>query len=125
MSITLRPTTADILGDLAINISESVVKTLKEYGVKDCSVKPPNDVYCMGRKIGGVLVDSLILGTKCIAYVGIGVNLNNDVSTNPFIAEIAISLKQVLHEEVSLTDFIVRLLKNIDRSYDTLIRSTQ
>ena len=125
MSITLRPTSANLLGDLAINVSESVAETLKEYGVKDCAVKPPNDVYCMGRKIGGVLVDSVILGSKCIAYVGIGVNVNNDVSSNPFIAGIATSLKQVLHEEVSLTDFIVRLLKNVDRNYDALIRSTQ
>ena len=125
MTITLKPDAPEMLGNLSLTIAKSVASTLENYGAEDCVVKPPNDIYCNQKKIGGVLVDSVITGQECLAYVGIGVNVNNDVRTNESIAKIAISLKEILGKEISLVEFIVSLLKNLDREYAAMFSASK
>ncbi|MDG6995410.1 MAG: biotin--[acetyl-CoA-carboxylase] ligase [Nitrososphaerota archaeon] len=117
LTIALRPPAPELLDNLSLTVANAVSETLKDFGARDCKVKPPNDIYCVDKKIGGVLVDSVIEGSECLAYVGIGMNINNDVHTNESISKIAISLKEILGKEVLLKQVTVSLLKHLDRDY--------
>ena len=123
LTMTLKPPDPEFLDSLSLTVAHAVNETLKDLGAQDCSVKPPNDIYCMGKKIGGVLVDSVIEGSECLAYVGIGVNINNNVRSNESISKIAISLKDILGKDVPLQQVTVSLLRHLDRDYDRHLSS--
>jgi BirA family biotin operon repressor/biotin-[acetyl-CoA-carboxylase] ligase len=47
-------------------------------------VKPPNDIYCFGKKVCGILTESRILhGEIIFAVTGIGLNVGGDPSKFP------------------------------------------
>lgn len=58
----------------------SVAQTLIRTCACQCSVKWPNDIYCSGRKLGGILTESSSFpqgSDESFAVVGIGVNIRN------------------------------------------------
>jgi BirA family biotin operon repressor/biotin-[acetyl-CoA-carboxylase] ligase len=63
------------LSGLSLVIGLAVVRVLNNYGLCDLSLKWPNDVYCGGQKLAGILVD--IANTDdddCLTVIGIGLN---------------------------------------------------
>lgn len=50
-----------------------LAKLLEEEGLKDVSIKWPNDVYASGKKIAGILLQADL--PRCLV-IGVGVNLN-------------------------------------------------
>ena len=64
------------------------------------AVKWPNDVRIGGRKLGGILVETEFDGGRLAhALVGIGINVNLDVSEHAEISEIAASLRSATGRE--------------------------
>jgi len=58
-------------------ISLSLIYILESYGIKDLTVKWPNDIYCGDAKIAGILVENSLLGTEIdSSIIGIGLNVN-------------------------------------------------
>ena len=47
-------------------------------GTNNIKLKWPNDLICNKKKIGGILVEKVSIGTKLKAIVGIGINLELD-----------------------------------------------
>ena len=121
MTITLLPPFSEILGIIPAIATESIVKTFRDFGIENCTIKLPNDVYCNGRKIAGVLADAIIQGTKSVVYLGIGINVNNDTSKIDAISDTATSLWRETGREESLDKFAVSLIENLDREYDKAI----
>lgn len=78
---------------------------LKVTGVSDVSNSPwgikwPNDVLCEGKKIAGILIETVVTDTFLFCIVGIGINLNYTKSDFPGeLAEKATSLKMITHAE--------------------------
>ncbi|XP_034132628.1 biotin--protein ligase isoform X5 [Drosophila guanche] len=66
-------------------IGTAIVNTLRShpiYGVLDISLKWPNDIYSHGsNKIGGLVVNTTLLGSQAIVNIGSGINLNNSKPT--------------------------------------------
>lgn len=122
MSIVLCPPSSRVLEKLVFVGANAILNTLEEYGATSL-IKPPNDVYCNGKKIAGILADTLIQGDLTIVYLGIGVNVNNDTSKDSSISDIATNLSKVLGREVDLTEFVMRLLRNLDQLYFDEIES--
>jgi len=59
--------------------SVAVVRALKKFGIES-RLKWPNDVYCDGKKIAGILTESVFEEDALRAIiVGIGINVNNDL----------------------------------------------
>lgn len=116
MTIVLLPPSPKVLEKLVYVGANAVIKALGEHGAKS-SIKPPNDVYCNGRKIAGILADTVIQGDSTVVYLGIGVNVNNDVSKDSSISEMAINLSKLVAREVDLIEFAVALLRNLDQLY--------
>ena len=63
------------LHQLPLSIAMAVVTTLEDIGLHHVQVKWPNDVLVQGKKIAGILIETLPVNEKEIAVV-IGVGLN-------------------------------------------------
>ena len=87
------------------------------------SVKWPNDVRVGGRKISGILVETeferRMLGH---ALVGIGLNVNLDVSEYPDIAETATSLRTATGREYDRNDVLLSVLRNLQEWYGRVVK---
>jgi len=117
MSLILRPTNierahpARITGLLALSLAESLLKL----GLVP-QIKWPNDVLLTGRKVAGILVESIWTGSELDAIVlGMGVNvLNASVPPADQVSFPATSIETELGHTIERTqllrDIIVRVL---------------
>ena len=81
-------------------------------------VKWPNDVRIGGRKISGILIETEFEGARLDhALVGIGINVNLDVSKYPEIAEIATSLRTATGRVFDRNEVLLSVLRNLDEWY--------
>lgn len=79
------------------------------------AVKWPNDVRLDGRKLAGILIEAEFDGDEpAFALVGIGLNVNLDVSRHPEIADTAASLRSVSGREFEREAVLESLLRNLD-----------
>ncbi len=61
---------------LSLAIGVAVIRVLHQYPIPDVGLKWPNDIYCKGKKLGGILIE--IAGETegpCAAVIGLGLNL--------------------------------------------------
>ena len=78
----------------------------------DLRIKWPNDIYCKGVKVGGILINSESMDKKVRLYIGVGTNIDHVPfagSINQLIGESA-THPRVLREEF-LAKFCIRLEK--------------
>src|SRR5207247_9195410 len=70
------PRGAGALGGLSLAVAVGAAKALERLGTHGVGVKWPNDLYCEGRKLGGILIESSgdILGPSAV-IVGVGINV--------------------------------------------------
>jgi BirA family transcriptional regulator, biotin operon repressor / biotin---[acetyl-CoA-carboxylase] ligase len=104
---------------VALATGVAVCEALTELApTADLRLKWPNDVYCAGRKIGGILSES-VPGCKDRLVIGIGLNINNSIQ-NRDLAQIAISL--IEHDGITrdLTATLVTILDHFDRLWTAL-----
>ena len=82
------------------------------------AVKWPNDVRVGGRKLSGILIENEFDGDRLAhALVGIGVNVNLDVSRYPEIADTATSLRSEVGRELDRSEALLSVLANLDMWY--------
>lgn len=123
LTLTLKPPEPSVLEKIPILTANSILETLEEYGVSGCRIKLPNDVYCGEKKIAGILADSRLQGNESLVYLGIGININNDVAKNKLISEIATSIEKELDHQIDIVPFTMNLLSHIDSNYDMVLAS--
>jgi BirA family biotin operon repressor/biotin-[acetyl-CoA-carboxylase] ligase len=78
MSILWRFQQGGIAGTagLSLAIGVAVIRALKEHHINDVGLKWPNDIYCQGKKLGGILIEvSGEADGPCAAVIGLGLNL--------------------------------------------------
>jgi len=81
------PRGAGALGGLSLAVAVGAAKALERLGTHGVRVKWPNDLFCEGRKLGGILIESSgdILGPSAV-IVGVGINVRLGVQTRERIA---------------------------------------
>ncbi len=62
--------------EISVVSAYTVLKVLEKHGIKNLSVKWPNDVYVEDRKICGILLEGVYQERMECLIIGIGVNLN-------------------------------------------------
>lgn len=94
------------LEGITIEIAEIIIEILKEkYSIK-LEIKEPNDIVFRGKKIGGILTQTMMISEKVIyLIVGIGINTNKEKFTED-IEDIATSIKKEFSIEVDREEFI-------------------
>ena len=70
------PRGAAALGGLSLAVAVGAAKALERLGTRGVAVKWPNDLYCGGRKLGGILIESSGEGLgPSPVIVGVGINV--------------------------------------------------
>lgn len=106
----------DIQG-ITINTARCMIKSIKKLYKIEIDLKEPNDLYLNGKKIGGVLTETVCKGEiiKKI-YVGIGFNVNQEEFPGT-LSEIATSLKKEFNQEFDREKIIVEFLNKFEKIY--------
>ncbi len=102
----------------------AIVEALKKTGVKNPSIKWPNDVQIDGKKVAGILTEMKPRGESVeFIVVGIGININMTRATiNKEMREaarIATSIMEHLGRDVDRAKFTADLLLEIESWYGT------
>ncbi|MCE9528396.1 MAG: biotin--[acetyl-CoA-carboxylase] ligase [Planctomycetales bacterium] len=86
----------------------------------DFGVKWPNDVYCAGRKLCGILIESPS-ASRGRVIVGIGLNVNNSLAAAPSeIQSLATSLVDYLQRPLDITGVLLSLLTSLRSRWQEL-----
>jgi BirA family biotin operon repressor/biotin-[acetyl-CoA-carboxylase] ligase len=75
MSVLRKNFPREMIFQELMNVSVSVVKLLKEYGIQ-ATIKYPNDIIVGTKKIAGILTESIGYDVLEYLIIGIGVNIN-------------------------------------------------
>lgn len=103
---------------LNVFVSLAVVEGLQHMGIKEVSIKWPNDIYIKDKKVAGILIENIVKGEQlATSVVGVGLNVNQvDLKTLPH----ATSLKYVLGNEVDREQLLKQLCGKLDTYYKAL-----
>ena len=63
---------------LSVLAAYSVIKALEQYGIRDLSIKWPNDVYAGEEKICGILLEGVAREMMECLIIGTGINVNQE-----------------------------------------------
>ena len=114
LTVILRPDRA-LLPLVNMAAALAVRQTAADMTGAKPAVKWPNDVRVGGRKLAGILIEAEFDGGEpAFALVGIGLNVNLDVSRHPEIADTAASLRSVAGREFERETVLESLLRNLD-----------
>ncbi len=95
----------------------SVFDLAELVGCEVVGIKWPNDVQVHGKKLSGILVESVWERHRLIGVVlGIGVNVRNDFSGTA-LHDTAISLEHAIGEQLDRAELVHELLDRIDHWY--------
>ena len=92
-----------------------------------CGIKWPNDVFIVGRKACGILVESPTAESpRPVAVVGVGLNVNNEVvAFKGELADSAMSLCDATGRKFDLTDVLLRLVQTFAVECEELNRNAR
>lgn len=117
-SILLNPVFLKIERQFELNraISIALNDVLSKYISSGVYIKWPNDIYINNKKIGGVLIENIIQGTKIKhAIIGIGLNINQ-VNFAANLKNVT-SLKQELQQDYHLMTILAEICNAIEARY--------
>ena len=121
LSIILRPSQSE-LKYINMFASMAVLATCEQIMSGNAAIKWPNDVQVNGRKISGILTESIIEGEEIISsIVGIGLNVNLDVESQIGIEKTATSVKNEKGRYVSRSVILKTLIKNLNVYFTKII----
>lgn len=119
---------------LAIGAGLACLEAIEEAAGTDAgrlglSLRWPNDVLCGGRKVAGVLTETVMRAGKTMALIGVGINANCSLHELPAsLQERATTLRRELGREVGLValrDGLARRLREAAAAdeHDIVVRS--
>ena len=117
LSIILKPseTFNEIYPNLTQYLSVTLCKVIESYGIQT-QIKWPNDVLIDGKKIAGILSETVMQGQKLKGIVlGVGVNLNsNQEKIDAIPNKIATSLNIETQKAIDLKEFLTEFFEHYD-----------
>ncbi|RSC93925.1 biotin--[acetyl-CoA-carboxylase] ligase [Tenacibaculum singaporense] len=120
-SVFSRFTDLDVENHKYLNfcISLSVYEALKELDLPSLSIKWPNDILSGNKKLGGILIENTLKGSKIVSsVVGIGINVNQDSFSKSLPN--ASSVKKILGKEFNLEILLESILMRL-KNYHTIL----
>lgn len=120
-SILLSPDFLQLQQQFSLNIAVSLAinDVLASFIGSDCKIKWPNDTIFKDQKLGGMLIENIVRGTKWkYALVGIGLNINQE--SFPDSIKNITSMTRITGKTFSLSDILAQLCNAIDKRYAQL-----
>jgi BirA family biotin operon repressor/biotin-[acetyl-CoA-carboxylase] ligase len=114
------------LGLLSIVTGLAICKALTNLGYREIKLKWPNDLYCQGKKLGGILIESRpVKNDQYFLAIGFGVNVD---MSNEALAAIKQSVtclnlvgSQMATRNQILLETVSQILKDIEAFSDEAI----
>lgn len=121
-SLLLRPKANPIkMQGLTLALGCSAAKALETASGMTVEIKWPNDLYCRGRKLGGILSESgLMSGLVDTVVIGMGLNLNNQMLPLE-LCETATSLELESGKHIFREDLLIALLTGLENDYQRFL----
>ena len=125
MTIVLKPSEkfSKVYPNLTQYMAVVLSGTLEDYGIK-ATIKWPNDILIEGKKIAGILSETVMQGTNFKGLVlGLGVNLNSNIEDIKKIKDkeaTALNI-ETANEQIDKEEFIQKLLKNFFKNYEKFL----
>ncbi len=102
--------------------ASSVYKTLKDYQIES-KIKWPNDVLVDGKKICGILLESVIEENRAHIIIGIGLNINNDLFHKE-IESIATSMSKCTGLTYDIENVLHILISHLNYDFNNYLNQT-
>ncbi len=108
------------LGELALDLTRlSVVAAVQVAAatreickISGIELKWPNDLVLDGRKLAGLLIETLPLGSGTVVLFGVGMNVNQPLTLTPVPGQLApIALVDVLDTFVDLNELAAAIIR--------------
>ncbi|MBI5956301.1 MAG: biotin--[acetyl-CoA-carboxylase] ligase [Chloroflexi bacterium] len=119
LSVLYRPawTTSEAFR-LTMACSLGTAEAVKAITGLEARIKWPNDILVNGKKVGGILAELGWEGERLsYAVVGLGLNVNWDVTTCPEIARTATSLSIEAKKPIDRQGLLKAIVEAVDRCY--------
>lgn len=121
ISLVLKPSKLSHLNELTRFTSYIGAKTVEEYGI-EAKFKFPNDILIDGKKIAGILAESVFIGERFKGVVvGVGINLNLTAEDVLNIDIPATSIFIETGKQVDKEEFLTKFLENFKKEYDEFL----
>ncbi|MDF4204509.1 biotin--[acetyl-CoA-carboxylase] ligase [Maribacter sp. SA7] len=96
---------------VSVCVSLAIVDALNRLGIPNLSIKWPNDILSGNSKIGGILIENILSGSKIKrTIIGFGLNVNQEVFKN---APNASSLKNIMGTNFDLDSVFYSLIEQL------------
>lgn len=105
------------LGNIPQILALSCLSALQTFGF-DLKIKWPNDLLLDGKKIGGILTETISCKDQIVVFLGIGVNINMPPETLQKIDRPAASLFSVSGKLFSVNEVLHQLVKFFLRDFE-------
>ena len=95
------------LNGITLEIAETILQVFASKYDIYLQIKEPNDIYCNGKKLGGILTESKIFAGK-VKYLVVGIGINTNKQNFPQeIKDIATSIKKEFGVSIDTKEFII------------------
>jgi BirA family biotin operon repressor/biotin-[acetyl-CoA-carboxylase] ligase len=122
-SVLFRPPfSMDRVFSLTMLVAASLVDAIHAMSGLNTLIKWPNDIYCHGKKMAGILTEFSTEG-RAIEYVvvGTGLNVNWDLRDQPELEHSATSLMNELGYPVSRVTLLSYFLELLEKNYGLIL----
>lgn len=100
-------------------ISLGVFNALKNCGIPKLKVKWPNDIMSASKKLGGILIENILVNDRIThSVIGIGLNVNQEKF--PDYLPRAVSMKQVLNHDFDCDKILHQTVYSMQQQIELL-----
>lgn len=103
--------------DLSIVTAYSVVTVLEKIGIKDVSIKWPNDVFIKDKKVCGILLEAVTMTKMECLIIGVGINVNQETFDETFNIK-ATSLFNQTNKKIDINTLKQEVYQTLLINYD-------
>jgi BirA family biotin operon repressor/biotin-[acetyl-CoA-carboxylase] ligase len=120
LTAVIRPQSHEELGTLPLICALAVCNAVNREFRLDSRVRWPNDIMLNDRKLGGIIVESKVKGSKFLyVLLGIGLNANFETDRVSAIRGTAVSLLDVLHSPICREALVGSILNETETLLDS------
>ncbi len=109
-------TTPSQLSGLSLVVGLSLTQAIeKQLGPSSLKVKWPNDIWCDGKKVAGVLIEITNIETSyCDLIIGIGVNVNSQACDLQQLDRPCTSLDEIYGQCIDRLELLAAMIQSIE-----------
>lgn len=104
-----------IIDGITIKIAQIILEIFKNLYYIDLQIKEPNDIVYNGKKLGGILTQTKVIGEN-VKYLVIGIGINTAKENfNGDIKDIATSIKKEFGIYIDTKEFIAEFCNEFEK----------